>query len=65
MPAPSFSTVTVSRGHDLRPGDTVEIQTLDERWWVRLWHAVLLKDPPCKIERFTIQEMTSDTGFKL
>lgn len=57
MPAPNFTTVTLSRGHDLKPGDTIEIQTLDPRWWVRLWYSMLLKPPPYRVEKFTIKDV--------
>ena len=47
-------TITTYRHHGLNPGDTIEIKTLDRRWWMRLWCFVTRRPAPMRTERMVI-----------
>jgi hypothetical protein len=56
-----MTRITTGYGHGYIPGDQIEITQPDLRWWMRLWHWLLLRDPPTMRVRYRCTSVTQAT----
>lgn len=55
------TTITTAGPHSIQPGHTISIDERDRRWWRRLWHFVLRRQPPYRTVYYKVTSVSKDT----
>lgn len=53
--------ITLTGNHGLINGDLLEIKTIEDRWWVKLWYKLTFRIVPKRVKIFKITANTSMT----
>jgi hypothetical protein len=55
------TTITVSNNADFVIGDTLHVTILDNRWWLKLYHFIMCRNPPVIVSRFKVNGVEGNT----
>jgi hypothetical protein len=55
------STITTTQGHDIKPGDFIDLTVRDTRWWRRLWFRLLRRGQPYRTIRRRVSQVAGGT----